>query len=417
MVRWSRRDVIRTGGSAACAAILARGGAAFAASAERSGYGELFATLERITKKLPVPQINAAIVKDGRIPFAAAIGYADVQDRHEVNSRTIQNFGSTTKPVTMTAALQLVERGQLHLAADISDVLGFEVRNPAFPQTPITLEQLLSHRSSVNDDDRYDLAYRCGTEGPSLAEWLAGYFAPEGSGERFHPWEPGNAEGTRGYSNVGYGLIGLLVERASGLSFEDYCKRHIFEPLAMKRTCFSLDAADANLAVPYTVMPEWFVPEKHFRGRFARLSKQSLKERPMRVGDVRPFCQYSLPTAPDGGMRSNAAEFAHFTAAWANGGQDPATGARILESTTVARVIAQDGERPIGWFRKEQYFGDDDRPLPGGPMICHNGADPGIGSFAGFRPETGQGIVFAFNRWFMDDVANTILEAMLPYLD
>ncbi|WP_265563442.1 serine hydrolase domain-containing protein [Sphingomicrobium arenosum] len=405
-----RRDALKLIGGGS---LIGLGGCATSAVGVRDGavrdYGPLFAELERLVREVPIPSLNAAIVRDGRTVFAAAIGYADVETRREIKRDTIQNFGSTTKMVTLTAAMQLVERGRLSLDADVDELLPFSVANPAFPDTPITLRQLLSHRSSVRDDERYEDSYACGQVAVGLGDWLAGYFEAGGA---YADWAPGSAD-KREYSNVGTALVGHMVERASGLEFEEYCRANIFEPLGMERSRFSLDGAAADaMAVPYTVTPEWF-GERHFAGRFAKLSRYDLEQRPIEVGAARPFCQYSLPTFPDGGLRSNAREFARFIGAWANGGWSAETGARLLGPESMGFIL---GEPLVGWERRERFYGDSERSLPGGALVCHNGADPGVGSFAGFRPGTGDGIVFAFNRWFMDHVADAVLEAMLPYL-
>lgn len=393
---------------AACSSVAAR------ISSDRGGYGDLFAQLERIVRDMGVPSINAAIVRDGQVRFSAAVGYADVDQRREIGTATVQNFGSTTKMVTMTAALQLVERGQLSLDDPIDALLAFRVRNPAFPDVPITLGQLIDHRSSVADDDSYDLGYQCGSSTISLEDWLRTYF-DVASDERFKDWEPGTH---RAYSNVGYGLIGLLIEKASDLSFDEYCRTNIFAPLGMTRSHFAPDATAYDYAVPYTVTPDWFDADRHFRGRFARLSRFNPSERPIVVGDARPFCIYSTPTPPDGGLRTNAGEFAKFIAAWANNGTDLASDTFLLRTDTVEKVVTPSDDNGFsGLMMQRAYFGDSGRLLPGGPLVGHQGADPGVGSFAGFRPNSGDGLVFAFNSWFMDEIGNALLDVMLPYID
>ncbi|MEL6362869.1 MAG: serine hydrolase domain-containing protein [Pseudomonadota bacterium] len=112
-------------------------------------FGDLFTLRERTVREMGVPSINAAIVRDGQVRFSAAVGYADLDQRREIRTATVQNFGSTTKMVTMTAALQLVECGKLSLTESIDDQLGFPVRNPAFPDQPISLGQLICPSSSI----------------------------------------------------------------------------------------------------------------------------------------------------------------------------------------------------------------------------------------------------------------------------
>ncbi len=185
-----------------------------------------------------IPGLAASIVKSGRIVWSKGYGWANIASRVPMNpDHTVQNIASVSKTVTATAVMQLVEKGQLDLDADVDSALPFTVRNPFHPQTPITARLLLTHQSSIADGPAYGETYGCGDPSTSLAAWLPDYLTPSGRLYRptdsFHPWKPGERWQ---YSNIGYGLLGYLVERVSGEPFPRYTRERIFEPLGMRRT-------------------------------------------------------------------------------------------------------------------------------------------------------------------------------------
>ena len=93
---------------------------------------------------------------------------------------TLMNVASSTKPVTATAVMQLVERGKLLLDADVSRYLPFRLRHPLFPSVRITLRQLLTHTAAIADGPAYEDSYHCGEIDTPLAAWLRAYLLSGG---------------------------------------------------------------------------------------------------------------------------------------------------------------------------------------------------------------------------------------------
>ncbi|MEM9303013.1 MAG: serine hydrolase domain-containing protein [Pseudomonadota bacterium] len=132
---------------------------------------------------------------------------------------------SISKPFVAIAAMQLVEAEKLNLDGDVSEVLGWSLRNPAFPEVPITLRQLLSHTSSVRDADRYFIRNGEGR--------LREFFEPEtvlwADGGHFASDQP---PGTYfAYSNLNFGVVATLLERASGERFDRLMRNAVLAPL------------------------------------------------------------------------------------------------------------------------------------------------------------------------------------------
>ena len=105
----------------------------------------------------PVPKAEAGVAFDRNGEVGAfADGLADPQNRSPITPVDPVRVASVSKLVVAIGVMKLVEAGKLDLDSDVSRWLGWSLRNPAFPDRPITLRQLLSHTSSVRDhDDQY----------------------------------------------------------------------------------------------------------------------------------------------------------------------------------------------------------------------------------------------------------------------
>lgn len=132
---------------------------------------------------------------------------------------------SVTKMVTAIGALRLCEMGLLTLDGDIGDVLGYSVRNPRYPQTPITLRQLLTHTAGVKHNADY--AEKDGRGRKALKEMLS---SGENVKRNFASWEPGTRVE---YSNFGAGIVGSLIECATGEGLDAAMRRLVFAPLGI----------------------------------------------------------------------------------------------------------------------------------------------------------------------------------------
>src|SRR5262249_18790043 len=157
-------------------------------------------------------------------------------------------LASISKVVTGVALMQAHERGAFDLDDAIDARLPFPVRNPSFPDVPITYRMLLTHTSSINDTDEVDDHVAKGHDSPiPLATFLPQYLAPGGAYYTKGSWDRHHAPGTRyAYSNVGASLAGELVERIGGESLEAICQKQIFGPLGMDETSWFLAGLDPS---------------------------------------------------------------------------------------------------------------------------------------------------------------------------
>lgn len=171
--------------------------------------------------RLHIPALSVAVVVDGELRFAGAYGTTDVENGVAATTATVFRIASASKPLAAIAAMQLAERGALDLDAPVQKYA------PAFPvkRFPITTRQVLAHVSGIRN-------YR-----PGEGERTTRYGSLTDALSIFKDDELDHEPGARfTYTTLGYTLLGVIVEGASGRSFEDYMRQQVFTPAGMSRT-------------------------------------------------------------------------------------------------------------------------------------------------------------------------------------
>ncbi len=188
---------------------------------------------------------RAALAGAGLLAIGCAVD--PVSSPPPVDAATLFRIASISKLVTTIGALRLVDEGKLSLDADIAGYFGYRVRNPHFPDVPVTLRMLLTHTSSLRDDAGYYW-----DAGMRLEDFLTPGGALHGKGAM---WSSEAKPGARfTYANLGWGVLGTLMEKASGERFDLLMRRLVLDPLGMQG---GFDAAGlaperlANLATLY----------------------------------------------------------------------------------------------------------------------------------------------------------------------
>ena len=309
-------------------------------------------------KESKIPGMACCVVKENRMIWSGAYGWANNEKNIPMSIDGIMNIASISKTFTATAVMQLWEKELLRLDTDINIYLPFPVTNPHHPETPISIFQLLTHTSSIVDGDYYDASYSDGDPVFSLEDWVKEYLTPGG---RFYSEEQNflnDEPGSKGeYSNVGYGLLGYLVEQISGMPFNEYCRMHIQEALGMTNSGWFISEIDpSNHITPYEFID----------------------------GQNQPQELYSFPNYPDGLLRTSVRELSFFLLAIMNGGK--CNQVRILEKSTLKEmlqpVVEMDDGQGLCWhkIKYEDLWG-------------HSGGDPGVATYMFFNPRTRIGII------------------------
>lgn len=166
------------------------------------------------------------VVKDGQVLTQRGFGYADVAARKRVDpATTLFRPGSVSKLFTWTAVMQLVEAGKIDLDTDVNRYLDFKI--PPYRGKPITMRQIMTHTAGFEEIIKGLLSFD-----PQHLETLADV-VKQRIPERIYA--PGT---TPAYSNYATAVAGYIVQRVSGLSFDDYVDRNIFQRLDMRYASF-----------------------------------------------------------------------------------------------------------------------------------------------------------------------------------
>ena len=301
------------------------------------------------------------VVKDGKVLTQRGFGYADVGTRRPVDPETtLFRQASVSKLITWTAVMQLVEQGKIDLDRDINAYLDFRI--PPFAGKPVTMRNLMTHTGGFDEVQRGLNSYDP-KKIPSLGDAL----------KRQVPhriYAPGT---TPAYSNYGTSLAGYIVERVSGLSYDDYVERYIFAPTGMTRSTF-------RQPLPAALRPLMASGYMLGSGKPGRFELSSL--------------------APSGAMTASGADMGRFMLAHlANGGalMKPETAAQM--HTTILRLVPRLNGMALGFYEQN---------INGRKALSHAGDSLNFHSQLWIFPEEKVGIYMSMNAAGTQNVSGPI---------
>ena len=321
--------------------------------------------LDRVFEEYSTLGASVAVFQNGRVTYTYTCGQIR-PDGPEVTADTAFQVGSISKMVACIGLLQLMDDKGVSLDDELGDVLGYEVRNPYYPEVPVTLRQLMTHTASLRDASDYDDALE--GEGLPLETLLV-----ERARAVFSRSEPGHE---RVYSNFGGGLIGPLIEALSGMALDDYMARNVFEPLGVTAAYQA-----SSLAGKAPLADIYFMPE-------ARLAK--------RPGDdasaLRDYCFTA------GKLTISAQDLCKILIALCDGGV--CGNARILrESQTAEMTARQEYAGSVACDSGNGLFLNiiTDDEVEGRTLYGHGGKAYGMLCAAYFDPTDRTGVVMLTN--------------------
>lgn len=203
-----------------------------------------------------LPSLQVAVVSEGNIVWSKSYGEG-------ANTNLYMN-GSVQKVFDATAVLQLYENGLIEIDKDVNNYLPFLLRHPQYPDIPITIKMLLSHRSGLNcpsnqfewdTENIFAPDYRAASskeiEGMSLEDYFIASLTIKGSNYDSTIWKYKPCSEFH-YSLIAYPLLRYIIERVSGQTYPEYMKEHIFESLGMSNSGFFLAEFEGRNAIPFT---------------------------------------------------------------------------------------------------------------------------------------------------------------------
>ncbi|SCL83826.1 cyclic peptide export ABC transporter [Sporanaerobacter sp. PP17-6a] len=301
-----------------------------------------------------IPGLFVTVVKDDKTVYEKGFGYSDVEKKERVTLKSLFEIGSNSKAFTALGILKLQKEGLIELNDEVTDYIPWLKVKYKGREVPVTIEQLLHHTSGIpfktidnipvsNDDNAIDETVRT----------LIGIELDSEPGERFQ------------YATINYDVLGLIIEKVTGSSYEEYIEENILKPMGLNNTYLYRDEdIGENVAKGYKI----------------EFLKPALYDAPTYRGNK-----------PAGYIMSNGEDMGK----WLKIQMETYNSSRfdrelIEESHNPNRKVPplEDGSSYAdGWYVYQR----------GGGEISHGGNNPNYSSFILFRPEDKAGIAVLGN--------------------
>lgn len=320
--------------------------------------------IDSLRKQYCMSALSYTVVKDFKIIHSGALGVYDRNLRRPVDTSSIYRIASASKSFTGAAAMQLVDEGKISLKDDIGTILGFEVRNPYYPDVPITLEMLLSHTSSLHGDED-GLGNSLSNLNPlrNSEDLIKTAFYDERPGTAYH------------YSNKGLTIAACVVEKVRGERFDNLINDHLLAPLGITNAGFNPTVLDPATFVMSYIYRSY---SKEYFFQSSPWSSPSLKNYELGYNTDKLW--------PAGGMNISANNLANWMIMFMQYGKGT-NGATVLSKESVERMLTLTENAGIYCITLRKY----DNFLDGHTMYGHTGSKYGFKSFMVFDPVSGFG--------------------------
>jgi CubicO group peptidase (beta-lactamase class C family) len=369
-----------------------------------TGVGEVEAYLDALVEFGTPPGLSLVVVKGGEIVYGKGFGLANGPNGIPATSETVYKWWSMTKVPTAIAVLQLHEQGKLNIDDPVVNyVPSFEVECPSESCEVVTIRHLLNHSSGLPNNMPEVVGWMHLEDEPRLDQttFLEEVF-PRYAKLKF---EPGSRAA---YTNVGYMVLGAIVEAVSGQTYEDYVVEHIARPLGMEHTNFFYTSE----MLPYAAVGSH--PILSLESALLPFFYDDLDAYIREKADGRIwFNRFYADSDPPTGLIGPATDAARLMTAYLNGGE--LDGAQLLlpetvEMMTYDRYVESTGQegmvQGLGWH-----------VFPAGERLYlqHDGGGPAFGTAMRLYPEEGLGIVVMANDTTYDRDAILDLVASLDW--
>ena len=317
-----------------------------------------------------LPGLSAAVVKGDEVIWAKAFGFRDLECGLAATPHTLYGIGSVTKSFAALSIMQLAEQGKLSLDDPVDAYVPLSIRPGG---ETIRICHLMSHSSGI----------------PGLAYAEAVIRGATGAGENWFPiancsdlitfmadaqdWTIGRPGERWFYLNEGYAILGHIIEKCSGMPYEEYVQKHLLAPLRMERSFFAREKVekDPDAAIPYIIT---------------------------RDGERKPSTYPYGGISADGALISSVLDLSIYVAMYLGGGESK--GVRLVSRESVETMAAPQVALPQqGPFGKGSYaYGLSITPdFLGHKIVGHGGSVLVATAYMGFIPEQGVGIALLAN--------------------
>ncbi|NCW87328.1 MAG: class A beta-lactamase-related serine hydrolase [Chitinophagia bacterium] len=345
--------------------------------------------IEQIITSYPAVGLVVAVVKNNKIIYTQSFGYQNKEENRLLQNDNLFRIASISKSFTATALLQLVEKKLISLDDDVSNLIGFTVRNPNHPEIVITLRMLLSHRSSLNDSQGY---FNLDVVDPSTSNNYQKCYNTYAPGEGYQ------------YCNLNFNMAGTILERLTGERFDSYIKKQILNPLGIEGG-YNIDSLDQT---KFAMLYDFNGKEEKFTPNPGAYASRATELATYKLGRSTPIF------SPTGGMKIAAEGLAKYMLMHSRYGKY--AGGRILRKKTSKLM-----QTPLSLDGIDQYglaLWKTNKLIPEVELTGHTGSAYGLNSAFFFNPKQKFGLVVICNgsKIIYKDGYPTILSSTLNVL-
>ncbi|MCP5099849.1 MAG: serine hydrolase, partial [Chloroflexi bacterium] len=344
---------------------------------------ELDAYLQKLTQANDPPSLSVVVVKENEVVYNKAFGIANPTTQAPATPDTVYHWWSMTKLFTAVSILQLQEQGKLHLDDPVTDTVPFFIVEDKNGENPtITIRQLLNHTSGLPDTMPQMIGWVHTSDDLVNQTELLRTQLPTFNKLKFAP-------GTdSAYTNLGYIVLGAVIESVSEQSYESYVVENILQPLQMNQTNYiytpEMQQNEATGSHPIVNMFTPFLP--------FLLDMDTLIQ--SREGNRYWLERIYIDATPPTGLIGSTNDAVYFMNAYLNDGQGEF--AQILTPESIEMMMPTGdavSERPLGWaeFESDGRF-----------HIQHRGGGPGFATIMRLYPDENLGITILANGTNLD---------------
>ncbi|MCR6105566.1 serine hydrolase [Salipaludibacillus agaradhaerens] len=319
-----------------------------------------------------IPGLSVTIVKEDETVYQRGFGYADIDNGREITPDTLFELGSTSKAFTALGVLTLVDNGTIDIDAPITDYIPWLSMTYKGEEATVTVRDILYQTSGIPFNTISDIPISDGENAiEDTVKTLVGVELDSMPGEKFQ------------YATINYDILGLLIEKTSGIKYEEFITKNILDPMGLNNT--------------------YMYSNEFEKDRMAQGYKQLFTE--PRV--------YHAPSyegnKPAGYIITNSKDMEKWLKIQLGVLKESTFSNSVIEESHIAnrRVEQlQDGSSyASGWFVYQK----------GGGEISHGGNNPNYSSFILFRPEEkiGVAVLSNINSAYVEDIGHGINRILL----
>ncbi len=308
-------------------------------------------------KTFEVPGISIGIIKDDIVWYSKSVGVQSLHTQQPLTNKSVFHMASVSKPFTATAIMKLVEDGKLKLSDNLIKFLpNFSMKDERYKE--ININHILTHASGIPDVEDYNW------ENPEYDDEAALRYSESFKNQEldFTPGEDFS------YSNAAYNLLAAVIQKVTGITFEDYMQQAFFSKIEMLNTTFSKLNVKRSLAT-----------DPHVESSLFNIDKANIYP-------------YNRVHAPSSTLHSNIEDMLLWAKLYLNKGvfnNEQLFSENTYSQLTKTMIPFKDNRGMcLGWFTSV---------INGKKLFRHSGGDEGYSTFLGFIPEEKFAIVIMAN--------------------